>query len=106
MKNLFLRFIKWLLASADTNTKGAAARKLTALSLTIPIFIFNTIYCYHSYKSFEFWKFSQWETWLIINLVAVAFFLGLVTVANLIILKNGYKKDDTQNKTDDEKHIQ
>lgn len=75
MTNLF----KWLLSSFDNNTFGASARKLTAFALIVCI-------VYLHYKHVDNTVVVQV---IIVDLVGSAFFLGLVTVSNIIAFRNG-----------------
>jgi hypothetical protein len=80
MKQITKAF-NWLVSSFDTNTKGAAARKLTAFALMVCI----------AYIHYKFVDKENAIQALIIDLTGVAFFLGLITVAQIIELKNGDK---------------
>lgn len=69
------------------NTEGGySGRKLTAFTLTACIVALHVFYFIYA---LVFRDFTLFTTVLIIDLVGVAFFLGLVTIANIIELKNG-----------------
>lgn len=89
-----LNFWQKLVRSADNITKNAfSARKLTALVIVIAVLIGHGFYYKHCYSKEDF---SIYTYVLIIDYVAVAFFLGLVTFEQIIKLKNG-KEDTPQN---------
>ena len=76
-----------LVRSLDNVTKNAfAARKLTAFVIMVCVLVGHGFYFKHCYVKDDF---SLFDTILIIDYVAVSFFLGLVTVQNIIELKNG-----------------
>lgn len=82
-----LNFWQKLVRSADNITKSAfSARKLTALVIIICVVIGHGFYYKHCYTKEDF---SIYDMVLIIDYVAVGFFLGLVTVEQIIVLKNG-----------------
>lgn len=86
-----LNFWQKLVRSLDNVTKNAfAARKLTAFVIMICVIVGHGFYYKHCYFKDDF---SLFDTILIIDYVAVGFFLGLVTVQNIIELKNGKKED-------------
>ena len=86
-----LNFWQKLVRSADNITKNAfSARKLTALVIVVAIMVGHAFYYKHCYTKEDF---SIYTYVLIIDYVAVAFFLGLVTFEQIIKLKNG--KEDT-----------
>ena len=72
--------------SLKNNEEGWSGRKLTAFTLTACIV---TLHIFYFMYALMFKDFSLFTTVLIIDLVGVAFFRGLVTVANIIELKNG-----------------
>jgi len=83
-----LTFWQKLVGSADNFTKNAfSARKLTALTIMI-IGVVTGHVCYYWYCCSNK-DFSKFDTILIIDYIAVGFFLGLITVQNIISLKNG-----------------
>lgn len=80
-----------ILYSFDNITKNAlSARKLTAFIIIVCVVVGHGFYFKHCFSKEDF---SLYDTILIIDYIAAAFFLGLVTVANIIELKNGQKKD-------------
>lgn len=88
-----LNFWQKLVRSADNITKNAfSARKLTALVIVIAVLIGHGFYYKHCYTKEDF---SIYTYVLIIDYVAVGFFLGLVTFEQIIKLKNG-KEDTTE----------
>ena len=77
----------------NNQTSGWSGRKLTAFTLTGCIVALHVFYFMYSLMLKEF---SLFVDVLIIDLIGVAFFLGLVTVANIIELRGGKsKKEDT-----------
>ena len=74
-----------LVKSFTTEKGGFAARKLTAFALMVLI-----AYCHYKYVD----NTNVIET-IIIDLSGVLLCLGLVTASNIIELKNGSKKDET-----------
>jgi len=85
-----LNFWQKLVRSADNITKNAfSARKLTALAIIICVVTGHGFYYKHCYFKEDF---SIYTYVLIIDYVAVAFFLGLVTAEQIIKFRNG--KDD------------
>jgi len=88
-----LNFWQKLVRSADNVTKNAySARKLTALVIIICIVIGHGFYYRHCYTKEDF---SIFDTILIIDYIAAGFFLGLITVEQLIILKNNTSSTST-----------
>lgn len=82
--------------SFDNVTKWAfSARKLTAFAIMLCILVGHGFYYKHCYLKEDF---SLFDTILIIDYVAVAFFLGLITVQQIVELKNG-KKDENKPET-------
>ena len=80
--------------SLKNSEEGFSGRKLTAFTLTCCIVALHIFYFIYS---LVLGKFELFINVLVIDLIGVAFFLGLVTVANIIELKNGKNKDDKQN---------
>jgi hypothetical protein len=78
-----MNIITNLLNSFTTEKGGFAARKLTAFALMFCI----------AYIHLKFVNESNAIEALIIDLIGVAFFLGLVSVTQILELKNG-KKDE------------
>lgn len=89
-KTFWKRFVR----SADNITDWAfSARKLTALAIMICVLIGHGFYYKHCYIKDDFVLF---DTILTIDYIAVGFFLGLVTIANIIELKNGNKPKENE----------
>ena len=90
MKNIIQKiglFITNIVRSLDNKQhEGYSARKLTGLSIMICVLTGHYIYYKHCFDKQDF---SIFSTILIIDYCAVAFFLGLVTVEQIIKLKNG-----------------
>lgn len=70
---------KWFISSFDNATIGASARKLTAFALMVCI----------AYIHLKFIDKDNAIDALIIDLIGVGFFLGLITVSQIVELKNG-----------------
>lgn len=85
--------LKWLFSSWDTVTKGgASARKLSAFYAIV--FIAGPCSIAKTNEENVFWIVIVW-------LVFAAICLGMVTVSELISLKNGYaNKDKPEGKND------
>ena len=77
--------INGLWASFNNYEKGASARKLTAFALMVLI-----AFCHYKYV----YNTNVIEA-IIIDLSGVLLCLGLVTASNIIELKNGSKKDES-----------
>jgi len=94
MKNIFNKiglFITNVIRSLDnTQNSGYSARKLTALAIIICVIAGHIIYYKHCFTKEDF---SIYSTILTIDYLAIAFFLGLVTVEQIIKLKNGNKPE-------------
>jgi hypothetical protein len=85
-------FWKRLVRSADNITSWAfSARKLTALAIMICVLTGHGIYYKHCYTKEDF---SMFDVILIIDYIAIAFFLGLVTIQQIIEFKNGKKNEE------------
>lgn len=80
-----MNWIKSLYESLFNAPGGFAGRKVTAAVLVVAVLIGDGIYFSKDTPVFI----SIFIDWLIIHLCAVAFFLGLITVANLIELRTG-----------------
>ncbi len=78
------RLITWLAGIFEARPHGASARKLTAFSC-----VAFAAYC-HRWLNFE-----NATTFLLIDLITVLVALGIVTMEQIISLKNGnnHKKD-------------
>lgn len=77
-------FIKYLISSLDTHTNGASGRKLTAIWIMIIIITPADIY-----YTFMLKQQPDFINWLIIHFSVVLLLLGLVTVQQILELKNG-----------------
>lgn len=99
MENKELNFWQKLLGAYDNFTKNAfSARKLTAWAIIFCVVIGHGFYYYHCYKKEDF---SIFDKILIIDYIAAGFFLGLITVQQIIEFKNGKKNESTNNPTPD-----
>lgn len=88
-------FFKRILGSLDNFTKNAfSARKLTAFVIMLCVIAGHVIYYKHCFTKEDF---ALFDTILIIDYIAVAFFLGIVTIQQVIEFKNG--KKDKENET-------
>lgn len=76
----------YILNSFNTAPGGASGRKLTAFALTGCVVSLHLIYFYYLLKVRNF---SLFTSVLIIDLVAIGFFMGLVTAQNIVQFKNG-----------------
>jgi hypothetical protein len=85
------KWITSLYLSLFNNNEGFAGRKVTAAVLTTLVVVGDIIYFTKSETAFM----SVFENWLIIHLCAIGFYLGLVTVANLIELRTGVRSEKT-----------
>lgn len=73
------------------NTDGGwSGRKLTAFALTLCVVAMHVAYYRYALMLGNFSLFTEV---LIIDLVGIGFFLGLVTVANIIELRTGRKSE-------------
>ena len=74
--------MKDFINSLKNNNEGFSGRKLTAFTLTACIVALHILFI---------WKpqFELFISLVITDLVGIGFFLGLVTIANIIDLKNG-----------------
>lgn len=81
--------IKWFAASFDNSTSGSSARKWTAFALMVCI----------AYIHLKFVNNANAIDALIIDLIGVGFFLGLITVSQLVELRNGSVVKTTQETT-------
>ncbi len=85
-------FWKRLVRSADNITTWAfSARKLTALAIMICVLVGHGIYYKHCYTKEDF---AIFDVILIIDYIAIAFFLGLVTVQQIVEFKTGKKNEE------------
>lgn len=92
-------FFKRLVGSLDNFTKEAfSARKLTAFVIVVCVLVGHGIYYKHCFTKEDF---SLFDTILIIDYIAVAFFLGIITIQQVIEFKNGKKNESTNNPTPD-----
>jgi hypothetical protein len=95
MKNFINKiglFITNIVRSLDnTQNSGYSARKLTALAIVICVIAGHVIYYKHCFTKEDF---TIYATILTIDYFAIAFFLGLVTIEQIIKLKNG--KEDSK----------
>jgi hypothetical protein len=92
-------FFKRLVGSLDNFTKEAfSARKLTAFVIVVCILVGHGIYYKHCFTKEDF---ALFDTILIIDYIAVAFFLGIITIQQVIEFKNGKKNESTNNHTSD-----
>jgi hypothetical protein len=84
-----MQAIKDFIAGSFTNDKaGASARKLTAFALVVCYVSAFVIYCHCLINSTK-WATDVFIEVLIVTLCGAAFFLGLISVTQLIQLKNG-----------------
>jgi hypothetical protein len=83
-----------ILSSFDTHTKGFSANKLTAFTLIAMVVVFDINYIRHCYSSGDY---SNQNYWLLIHLLAAAFFMGLIKWAELMQLRNGNNNNETKN---------
>ena len=90
------KFITSLYHSLFNNGEGFAGRKITAAILTLLVMTGDIIYFAKTEVAFM----SIFIDWLIVHLSAIGFFLGLVTVANLIELRTGVKTEKTTTTTE------
>jgi hypothetical protein len=93
MKNLK----QFLLGSFTNDKAGASARKLTAFVLTLCYVGAFCIYC-NSLILGLIWATAIFIDVLIVTLCGAAFFLGLISFTQLLLLKNG-KTETTHNET-------
>ena len=99
MENKELNFWQKLLGAYDNFTKNAfSARKLTAFVIVVCVLVGHGIYYKHCFTKEDF---SLFDTILIIDYIAVAFFLGIITIQQVIEFKNGKKNESTNNPTPD-----
>lgn len=92
-------FFKRLVGSLDNFTKEAfSARKLTAFVIVVCVLVGHGIYYKHCFTKEDF---ALFDTILIIDYIAVAFFLGIITIQQVIEFKNGKKNESTNNPTPD-----
>ena len=92
-------FLKRLVGSLDNFTKEAfSARKLTAFVIVVCVLVGHGIYYKHCFAKEDF---ALFDTILIIDYIAVAFFLGIITIQQVIEFKNGKKNESTNNPTPD-----
>ena len=78
--------------SLKNSELGWSGRKLTAFTLTCCYVMSNIFWFIYALMYRDFSLFIEV---LIIDLIGIAFFQGLVTVANIIELKNGNSKSTT-----------
>ena len=83
-----MKFFQKLLASLDNTSNGFSGRKMTAFTITGLTVILHFIYFYAVYKE-QTWATAIFGEVLIIDFFAVGFFMGLVTVQNVLDFKNG-----------------
>ncbi len=74
--------------SLFNNDQGFSGRKLTAMTLTVMVVIGDVKFFNLSEATVK----ALYIEWLTCHLIGIGFFMGLITVGNLIELKNG-KKD-------------
>lgn len=79
-------FFQKLLLTFDNSKDGHSARKWTSFTITLCVVVGHFIYYKHCFIKEDFSIFAEV---LIIDYVAVGFFLGLITFQNIIELKNG-----------------
>jgi hypothetical protein len=92
-----LNFWQKLCGAYDNFTKNAfSARKLTAWAIVFCVVIGHGFYYYHCYKKEDF---SIFDKILIIDYIAAGFFLGLITVQQIVEFKNGSKQKPNENNT-------
>lgn len=81
------KFIKWIIYSFDnSHPDSASGRKLTAFVIINCVVVGHGFYYHHCWAKQDFEIFSNI---LIIDYVATGFFLGLVTMQQIISFKNG-----------------
>ncbi len=78
--------------SLKNSDLGWSGRKMTAFALTLCVVSLHIGYYLYAITAANFALFTEV---LIIDLCAIAFFMGLVTVANLIELRTGRKTEST-----------
>lgn len=92
-------FWKRLVRSWDNITDWAfSARKLTAFVIIVCVVVGHGIYYKHCYTKEDF---ALFDTILIIDYIAAGFFLGIITIQQVIEFKNGKKNESTNNPTPD-----
>jgi hypothetical protein len=79
-------FFEKMFLTFDNSKEGHSARKWTAFIIIACVVIGHILYYKHCYTKEDF---SIFSTILIIDYIAAAFFLGMVTAQNIIELKNG-----------------
>jgi hypothetical protein len=92
------KITEWLKSSFNNDNQGASARKLTAFTLTCCYVAAFLVYCIALWQASEKgnWATSMFTEVLFITLGGISFFLGLVSITQLIQLKNG-KNETTIN---------
>lgn len=83
-----------ILGSFYDNKHGMSARKLTAFTLTLLVVAAHAIYFYALYNEHK-WATDLFVEDQIVLLLGAAFFLGLITFAQILKFKN----NDTANNT-------
>ena len=78
--------------SLKNSELGWSGRKMTAFALTLCVVAMHVAYYTYALMAANFTLFTEV---LIIDLVGIAFFIGLVTVANIIELRTGRKTETT-----------
>lgn len=86
-----MKWIESLYQSLFNNEHGFSGRKLTAMTLNVIVIIGDIKFLSLSEETIK----SLLIEWVICHFAAIAFFLGLITIANIIELKNG-KKNEVQ----------
>lgn len=81
-----------LWGSFNNKEEGVSARKLTAFWIIVIYTIGNVRYIYHSNPEQFLGLFIEW---CIINLCAIAFFLGLITFDQIIKFRMGKNENKT-----------
>ncbi len=88
MKKFITELSKNIMGSFNNNQKeGFSARKLTAFTLILCIIFMHLIWGKNNNFTVEI---------LICDLIGVAFFLGLITVDQIIRFKNDNKKEENE----------
>lgn len=86
-KNRTERFILYIQSAFDTHSKGASARKLSALWIVMLITLLHASYFRYQYNKSG--AYDLLTEILIIDYCFVALALGLTTIETLIKLKSG-----------------
>jgi len=79
-------FFQKMLLTFDNSKEGHSKRAWTAFIIMFCIFVGHLLYYWHCYKKEDF---SIFTYVLIIDYIALGFFLGLITFQNILEFKNG-----------------